>query len=114
VATSTIAQTGFNFSKFSTAEHAFHTHAAANPKFTLKISKGVDSEMEKYNRVVIEKGHANLPLMTASETAQYMGVGKKIVYQLIEFGELNAVKNKGQVLIEKSSVDHFRSSGKLT
>jgi excisionase family DNA binding protein len=70
--------------------------------------------MEKYNRVVIEKGHVNLPLMTVSEAAQYMGVGKKIVYQLIEFGELNAVKNKGQVLIEKSSVDRFRSSGKLT
>lgn len=70
--------------------------------------------MEKYNRVVNEKGHVTLPLMTVSEAARYMGVGKKIVYQLIEFGELNAVKNKGQVLIEKSSVDRFRSSGKLT
>ncbi|HHP7233644.1 MAG TPA: excisionase family DNA-binding protein [Desulfobacterales bacterium] len=70
--------------------------------------------MGKYNRVVIEKGHVTLPLMTVSETARYMGVGKKIVYQLIEFGELNAVKNKGQVLIEKASADHFRSSGKLT
>ena len=47
--------------------------------------------MDKGNRVVIEEGFVQLPLMTVSETAQYMGVGKKIVYQLIEFGELKAV-----------------------
>lgn len=70
--------------------------------------------MDKNNRVVIEEGYVRLPLMTVSETAEYMGVGKKIVYQLIEFGELNAVKDKGRVLIEKASVDRFRSSGKLT
>jgi excisionase family DNA binding protein len=59
-------------------------------------------------------GFVSLPLMTVSETATYMGVGKKIVYQLIEFGEIRAVKNKGAVLIEKASVDTFRTSGKLT
>ena len=56
----------------------------------------------------------SLPLLTVSETANYMGVGKQIVYQLIEFGEIRAVKNKGAVLIEKTSVDAFRASGKLT
>ena len=56
----------------------------------------------------------SLPLMTVSETATYMGIGKKIVYQLIEFGEIRAVKNKGAVLIEKASIDAFRASGKLT
>ena len=43
-----------------------------------------------------------------------MGVGRKIVYQLLEFGEIRAVKNKGAVLVEKASVDTFRASGKLT
>lgn len=61
-----------------------------------------------------QKNYISLPLMTVSETATYMGVGKKIVYQLIEFGEIRAVKNKGAVLIEKASVDAFRTSGKLT
>lgn len=61
-----------------------------------------------------QEGYISLPLMTVSETASYMGVGKKIVYQLIEFGEIRAVKNKGAVLIEKASVDAFRASGKLT
>ena len=59
-------------------------------------------------------GYVTLPLLTVSETANYMGVGKQIVYQLIEFGEIRAVKNKGAVLIEKASVDAFRASGKLT
>ena len=56
----------------------------------------------------------SLPLMTVSDSAKYLGVGRKIVYQLIEFGEIRAVKNKGAVLIEKASLDAFRSSGKLT
>jgi hypothetical protein len=43
-----------------------------------------------------------------------MGVGRKIVYQLIEYGQIRAVKNKGSVVIEKASIDAFRASGKLT
>ena len=56
----------------------------------------------------------SLPLLTVSEAAKYLGVGRKIVYQLLEFGEIRAVKKRGAVLIEKESVDSFRSSGKLT
>ena len=61
-----------------------------------------------------QNNFVSLPLLTVSEAATYMGVGKKIIYQLIEFGEIRAVKNKGAVLIEKASVDTFRASGKLT
>ena len=56
----------------------------------------------------------SLPLLTVGESAKYLGVGRQIVYQLLEFGELRAVKNKGAVLVEKASLDSFRSSGKLT
>ena len=55
-----------------------------------------------------------LPLMTVGETARYMGVGRKIVYQLIEYGQIRAVKNKGHVEIEKASVDAFRVAKRLT
>jgi len=55
-----------------------------------------------------------LPLMTVGETARYMGVGRKIVYQLIEYGEIRAVKNKSRVEIEKASVDAFKAAGRLT
>ena len=54
------------------------------------------------------------PLMTVGETARYMGVGRRIVYQLIENGEIRAVRNKGRVEIEKASVDAFRAAGRLT
>ena len=55
-----------------------------------------------------------LPLMTVGETARYMGVSRKIVYQLIEYGEIRAVKNKSRVEIEKASVDAFKAAGRLT
>ena len=55
-----------------------------------------------------------LPLMTVSEAARYMGVGKKIIYQLIEFDEIRAVRDRGAVLVEKKSLDDFRASGRLT
>ena len=58
--------------------------------------------------------HIELPLMTVGETARYMGVGRKVVYQLIEYGEIRAVKNKSRVEIEKASVDAFRAAGRLT
>lgn len=55
-----------------------------------------------------------LPLITVSEAAKYMGVGKKIIYQLIEFDEIRAVRNRGAILVEKRSLDAFIESGKLT
>ena len=55
-----------------------------------------------------------LPLMTVSQAAKYMGVGKKIIYQLIEFDEIRAVRERSAVLVEKKSLDEFRASGKLT
>ncbi|MDA8137911.1 MAG: helix-turn-helix domain-containing protein [Desulfobacteraceae bacterium] len=55
-----------------------------------------------------------LPLLTVSEAAKHMGVGKKIIYQLIEFDEIRAVSQRGAILVEKKSLDEFRASGKLT
>ena len=73
------------------------------------------SSKEAFIPMTINKEeYVSLPLMTISDAAKYMGVGRKIIYQLIEFGELRAVKNKRAVLIEKASVDAFRASGKLT
>jgi excisionase family DNA binding protein len=55
-----------------------------------------------------------MPFMTVSQAARYMGVGKKIIYQLIEFDEIRAVRERSAVLVEKKSLDEFRASGKLT
>ena len=52
--------------------------------------------------------------LTVSETAKYMGVGRQIIYRLIDFGELNAKRKNRAVLVERDSVDTFRNSDKLT
>jgi excisionase family DNA binding protein len=52
--------------------------------------------------------------MSVPEAARYLGVGKKIVYQLIEFNELRAMRTGGAVRIDIGSLDAFRASGKLT
>lgn len=53
-------------------------------------------------------------LLTVGEAAKYLGVGRKKVYELIEWGELKAVKLGRSVQIEGESLDRFRESGKLT
>ena len=53
-------------------------------------------------------------LLTAPEAAKYLGVGRKKIYELIEWGEIKAVKLGRSVQIEKESLDRFRESGKLT
>jgi len=53
-------------------------------------------------------------LLPVPEAARYLGVGRKKIYELIEWGELKAVKLGRSVQIEKESLDRFRESGKLT
>jgi excisionase family DNA binding protein len=57
--------------------------------------------------------YIHFPVMTVSEAAKYLGVGKKVVYQLLEFGRVRAVRERGAVLIEKKSLDDLRNSGKV-
>ena len=54
-----------------------------------------------------------LPLMTVGEAAKYLGVGRKIIYQLIEYDQLKVVRNRGAVRIEKRSLDEIRRRGIL-
>jgi len=53
-------------------------------------------------------------LLSVPEAAKYLGVGRKKIYELIEWGELKAVKLGRAVQLEKSSLDEFKASGKLT
>jgi excisionase family DNA binding protein len=51
--------------------------------------------------------------MTVAEAARYLGVGRKVVYQLVEFERIRAVR-RGRVLwVDKGSLDEFRRSGQL-
>ena len=51
--------------------------------------------------------------MTVAEAARYLGVGRKVVYQLVEFERIRAIR-RGRVLwVDKRSLDEFRHSGQL-
>lgn len=56
----------------------------------------------------------NSPLLTVAEASKYLGVGRRKIYQLIEWGEIRGVKLGRSVRIEKEGLDRFRDSGKLT
>jgi excisionase family DNA binding protein len=56
---------------------------------------------------------SELPWFTVSEAARYMGVGKSIIYQLIEFGEVRAVRRKRAILVEQKSLERYLESGRL-
>jgi excisionase family DNA binding protein len=53
-------------------------------------------------------------MMTVPEAAKYLGVGRKVVYQLIEYGRLRAIRDRSVVMVGKTSLEEFRSSGQLT
>jgi excisionase family DNA binding protein len=62
-----------------------------------------------------ETEYVSAPLLSIAEAAKELGVGKKIIYQLIENGEIRAVKpGTGKtVLIEKKSLDEYRAAGRM-
>lgn len=59
-----------------------------------------------------KENYITVPVMTVSEAARFIGVGKKVIYQLIEFDEIRAVRERGKVLIDRSSLEAFHNSGK--
>jgi excisionase family DNA binding protein len=61
-----------------------------------------------------EEGYVRMPLLTVGQAARFLGISRSTLYQLIEFGEIKAVKSGRVTLIEKESLDDFRASGKQT
>ena len=53
-------------------------------------------------------------VVSVPEAAHYLGVGRKVIYQLIDFGELRAARQRGKWFVEEDSMVAFRESGKLT
>ncbi len=56
--------------------------------------------------------YIEVPVLTVSEAARFIGVGKRVIYQLIEFDEIRAVREHGKVFIDRSSLEAFHNSGK--
>ena len=56
--------------------------------------------------------YIEVPVMSVSEAAHFIGVGKSVIYQLIEFDEIRAVREHGKIWIDRSSLEAFHHSGK--
>lgn len=61
-----------------------------------------------------KKDYVSAPLLTVPEAAKYLGVGRKVIYELIERGQITAVKSRQATVIEKKSLDAFREQKGLT
>jgi len=62
----------------------------------------------------LETGYVSAPLLSVAEAAKYLGVGRKILMQIIERGQITVVRSGGSTLVEKRSLDRFREQGTLT
>jgi len=55
-----------------------------------------------------------LTYITVGEAARYLGVGRRIVYQLIDFGRIRAQRRSKMILVDPQSLEEFQRSGRLT
>ncbi len=56
--------------------------------------------------------YIEVPVITVGDAARFIGVGKKVIYQLIEFDEIRAIREHGKIMIDRSSLEAFHNSGK--
>ncbi len=52
-------------------------------------------------------------IVSVPQAARYLGVGRKEIYKLLEFGELRAVRKNGKIIIDPCSLHEFRKKGKM-
>ena len=65
--------------------------------------------------IMSRKAHYDSPeFMSVPETARYLGVGRKMVYQLLENDQLIFARERGAIRILTASVVDFQSSGRMT
>jgi len=52
--------------------------------------------------------------MSVAEAARYLGVGRKVVYQLIEYNRVRAVRRRQVLMVDKESLEEFQRTGQMT
>ena len=53
-------------------------------------------------------------LLTVAQAAQVLGVARRKVYELVEWGELEGIKLGRSLRIKRKSLERFQASGKMT
>ena len=62
--------------------------------------------------MINDSKYIEVPVISVGDAARFIGVGKKVIYQLIEFDEIRAVREHGKIMIDRSSLEAFHDSGK--
>jgi excisionase family DNA binding protein len=58
--------------------------------------------------------HYILPdLVSVPEAAKFLGVGRKVIYQLLENDILRAIRRRGKILIDPCCLYEFQAKGKM-
>jgi excisionase family DNA binding protein len=52
-------------------------------------------------------------LVSVPEAAKFLGVGRKVIYQLLEYGELRAIRERGKILIDPGSIYEVYNKGNV-
>ena len=51
--------------------------------------------------------------LSVPEAARYLGVGRRVLYQLIEYNRIRAVRRRQVLLVDKGSLDEFQQEGQM-
>ena len=60
----------------------------------------------------ISEEFVSAPLLSISETARSLGIGRKELYRLIEGGEINTIRSGDSIRVEGKSLEAFKAGGK--
>ena len=52
-------------------------------------------------------------LVTIPEAAKFLGVGRKVVYQMLDSGILRAIRIKSKIFIDPCCLNEFHNRGKM-
>jgi len=62
-----------------------------------------------------QKIHSSIlpDLVTVPEAAKFLGIGRKVVYQLLDHGELRAIRKRSKILLDPCSLYDYQEKGKM-
>lgn len=75
------------------------------------INEGLMEQVESEEESIGEK-FVSAPLLSISEAAKSLGIGRKELYRLIEWGEIKTIKSGDSLRVEGKSLEAFKASGK--
>lgn len=52
------------------------------------------------------------PLLSIPEAAKYLGIGRKDLYRLIDYGEINAIKDGDSLRVDRSTLEDIKTGSK--